>query len=607
MTDSVAGLLVDLGIKPRPIRPGQTVHMTCPRCAGGKTREQSLAVTVDPDGMGVVVLCHRGTCGWSEGRRVHTDGPRQSHPERPQERAVRPPPPHPAEVAQNRPDALYAFFQRRGIGAETVDAFGVYIATHWFPAHGDLSEGEHAAIVFPYVFKGRVVNRKYRSAAKMFMQEKDPLPTLFNVDAVTSPDVVLFCEGEGDVMALHEAGYPQAVSLPNGAPAELRDEDDPRRETDRRFDPLRTHADLLGAVKRFVLAGDNDAPGLVLREELARRLGRHRCWVVTWPDGCKDACDVLREHGPERVRACVESAEPWPVEGIQRLEPNTLLDLRRAPPPPVLLTGLHELDAVIRWPGEGRLIVVTGYPGSGKSTFARWVMVQLMLNYNNRKFQVFSPENSPWSEFAATCAEVLVGKPFRTYGRADAEPMTDQEVLWATEWLRSRITFLVADAADKAPTLEWILERGGMSVLREGTTDLVIDPFNQVEAQRGGLSETDYIGLCLQRISAFCLRHGCNCWVIVHPAKTQPAKPGGELPVPTLRDASGSAHWWNRSDLGLTVHASGGGGARVIVQKMRFSRWGQRSGAVELGLDVPTGRYFSMGPPPPSYDEASLP
>ena len=68
MTDSVAGLLVDLGIKPRPIRPGQTMHMTCPRCAGGKTREQSLAVTVDPDGMGVVVLCHRGTCGWSEGQ-----------------------------------------------------------------------------------------------------------------------------------------------------------------------------------------------------------------------------------------------------------------------------------------------------------------------------------------------------------------------------------------------------------------------------------------------------------------------------------------------------------------------------------------------------------
>ena len=596
MADSLAGLLAEHGIRLKRLTAGHNEKVRCPKCEGGRTRELSLSVAIDDDGQGSTWRCWRGNCGWTGGGRVHSDGPRQSPPERPQERAVRPPPQHPPELTLNRPEALYAFFQRRGISAETVDAFGLYIATHWFPAHGDLPEGEHAAIVFPYLFKGRAVNRKYRSSGKMFMQEKDPLPTLFNVDAIEATDVVTIVEGEGDCLALHEAGYPQVVTLPNGAPAELRDEDDPRRETDRRFDPLRTHAELLGSVKKFVLAGDNDAPGLVLREEMARRLGRHRCWVVTWPEDCKDAGDVLRLHGPERVRACVEQAEPWPVEGIQRLEANTLLDLRRAPPPPVLTTGLHALDAVIRWPGEGRLIVVTGYPGSGKSTFARWVMVQLMLKYNNRKFQVFSPENSPWSEFAATCAEVLVGKPFRTYGRADAEPMTDDEVLWATEWLRSRITFLVADAADKAPTLEWILERGGMSVLREGTTDLVIDPFNQVEAQRGGLSETDYIGLCLQRISAFCLRHGCNCWVIVHPAKTQSAKPGGDLPVPTLRDASGSAHWWNRADLGVTVHASTGGGARIIVQKMRFARWGQRYGAVELELDVPTGRYYQTAP-----------
>ena len=38
----------------------------------------------------------------------------------------------------------------------------------------------------------------------------------------------------------------------------------------------------------------------MLREELAIRLGRDRCWYVTYPQGCKDANDVLQRFGEER-------------------------------------------------------------------------------------------------------------------------------------------------------------------------------------------------------------------------------------------------------------------------------------------------------------------
>jgi hypothetical protein len=43
-----------------------------------------------------------------------------------------------------------------------------------------------------------------------------------------------------------------------------------------------THTPSLQAV-RIVIATDNDAPGDALAEELARRLGRERCWRVRWP------------------------------------------------------------------------------------------------------------------------------------------------------------------------------------------------------------------------------------------------------------------------------------------------------------------------------------
>jgi hypothetical protein len=42
-------------------------------------------------------------------------------------------------------------------------------------------------------------------------------------------------------------------------------------ESDKRFEALRTHADLLAKVPRIVLAGDNDIPGLALREELEHK------------------------------------------------------------------------------------------------------------------------------------------------------------------------------------------------------------------------------------------------------------------------------------------------------------------------------------------------
>lgn len=109
----------------------------------------------------------------------------------------------------------------------------------------------------------------------------------------------------------------------------------------------------------MIVATDNDAPGEALAEELARRLGRERCWRVRWPvaredhelaargagldalpaapgegpgegsaaDGDaapggawyrKDANEVLVRDGAAMLRAMVEGAEPLPIRGLLR-------------------------------------------------------------------------------------------------------------------------------------------------------------------------------------------------------------------------------------------------------------------------------------------------
>jgi twinkle protein len=592
---TVQDILADESIRLKRLAPGAWVRGVCPKCEGGWDREQSLAVRVDPDNQGAMWKCHRASCGYNGARRVagagRSDG--AATPSARPERSVQPPPPHPPQVTANRPKVLYKFFADRGISEETVDLFGCYIARRWFPEHADLPAGEHPAIVFPYVYRGATCNRKYRSPRKLFLQEKDALPTLYNVAAVdeADPQMVWWVEGEADVMAMHEAGYPQTISLPNGAPAKLRDEDDPAREHDERFAPLRTHADLLGKVKRFILAGDMDAPGQVLREELARRLGRHRCWIVLWPEGCKDAGDVLKKHGPERVRQCVEAATPYPIRGVYYIRPGTLQDYRAKPPPPLLSTGLAPLDKMLRLPSDGRLIVTTGYPGSGKSSLIRFLMVHT-AHAHDRRWMVFSPEMAPWEKFASTIAEVRTGEPFRE--RHGRHPMTHGELEAAEHWMMGRFVFLANDAEDDAPSVEWILERTRMEVIRFGVTDLLIDPWNQVSHDFGRMSETQYIERQLQIIAGFGQRHGVNTWIVAHPIKPSGVRFGDEgPPAPTLYDIAGSATWFNRTDLGLAVHRPPGRGTEIHLRKSRFDEWGQKGGMALVEYQPWCGRFVS--------------
>ena len=95
--------------------------------------------------------------------------------------------------------------------------------------------------------------------------------------------------------------------------------------TDRKFAYVWTCRDDLRKASKFVLATDADGPGQVLSEELARRLGREKCWRVNWPvtpDGrqVKDANEALMALGGAGVRAAIEAATPFPAEGIVESE-----------------------------------------------------------------------------------------------------------------------------------------------------------------------------------------------------------------------------------------------------------------------------------------------
>lgn len=568
---NVTDLLSERNIRLKSVRPGRNEHILCPQCEGGSSREKSLSVTIDDDGQGATWICHRGSCGWQDGGRIR-DEPR---------RVTKPISPHTETQKTNRPDWLYEWFAQRQIGARVVNQFGIYATKRWFTEE----LGEIDAIVFPYVSGGEVVNRKYRPRQQKQpqAQEKDALQTLFNADTLADEQIV-WVEGEPDVMALAECGLNHAVSLKDGAPSKA------GSGNDKRFEALATHETELAKVRRFILAGDNDGPGLVLREELARRLGRHRCWIVTWPADCKDACDVLGKHGPDAVLASIATAEPYPIEGIRKLQRGMLRKFRALPPPVTMSTGTSASDQILKLPTEGRVIVVTGYPNHGKTTWLRFVMVHTAARHG-RRWAVFSPENQPWERFMIDCARTYFRKPFYPI-KGIGILMSEDDIDEAEAFLTDRVSMIVCDAEKDRPTADWIFERAAAAVLRDGVTDVLIDPFNEIDQQRGLMSETDYIGQFLQRCRAFGQRYGCNVWVAAHPSKPPPLRPKEIRVAPGPYDINGSAHFANKSDIGITIHNPEGDLTELHLWKSRFPEWGRRQTVAKMQFE-PIGQSYS--------------
>ena len=598
--DNLPELLADQGIHLKSYAPGREQRLACPHCHGGLSKEECLAVRVDDEGDGAVWTCHRGKCGWRGGvtlRRPDRDEWRREA--RPPEPSQAPYPHLPED--QRRPDGMYAWFKARGISADTVDLFGCYVTTKSFRQPGG-AWLDKEAIVFPYLFDRRLVNRKYRSPEKEMMQDKAPLPTLFNIDAVEGDDLVVWVEGESDVMAVHEAGFPQVVSLKDGASRVVRAEDDPRRQDQKRYAALTTHDVKLNKIKKHILAGDMDEPGKALREELARRIGRHRCWMVTWPDDCKDAGDVLRLHGTERVRQCIEAARPYPIKGLMQVRRGSLSELRKRGRPAVMSTGASSTDNILRLPGEGRIIVVTGIPNHGKSSWLMFVKAHLMTHHQ-RRFATFSPEMEPWEDYAAAVAVVLNGKPF--WPTPGYDEMSEEDMLKAEDYLETRLFLMVSDPEEVGdePTLDWILEKARAAVVRYGVTDLDIDPWNELDHGRpAGVTETDHIGRGLQRLRAFARRHGVNVWIVAHPAKPFLMKRGEKPEPPNLYSISGSANWNNKADLGITVHTEDDV-TEIHITKSRFQRWGRRGDVARLEFERATGTYSDAPVPLPGEDD----
>jgi twinkle protein len=409
----------------------------------------------------------------------------------------------------------------------------------------------------------------------------EPVPgTLHNAESIDPKRPVCWAVREADLEACRAVGM-QAVALIESPHDEF-------------WAPLleKPIAERIALWPKIYVVGG----GREFMEELARRLGRHRVWLCAWPDGCHDAGETMQRKGAAALKACIDAAEPYPIEGIYKASPATMLAFAKQPPPATMTTGAGATDRIIHLPTEGRMIFITGVPSHGKSTYVRHVMAHTATEHG-RRWAEFSPEMGEWQNLPAAMMQWRAGKPFRA--NRYMEGMTDAEIADGATWCEKHFASISADGEDDEPTVPWLMERAAACVLRFGTTDLVVDPWNEIAHDQGGMRDDQYVGTTLRRWRTWGRRYGCNVWIVVHPTKLKALKPGDPVPVPTPYDINQGAMWYNKADVILVVHRpepERDGDAPVTtvhLAKSKFWRWGKSGDKADLSFDMTTGRFSS--------------
>lgn len=207
--------------------------------------------------------------------------------------------------------ASQEILEERGLDAEMLARLGI----------SDSDRLPGSCIAIPYVLGGVTVNHKYRQIGdqKGFSQDSGAAKCFWNIDVLSDETLddrpLVITEGEFDAISAMQCGYPRAISVPDGAPAEAVGEDD----SGAKYSYLRDAADLFKGVKEIILAVDGDGPGVNLLNDLAIRLGRHRCKWVKYPRGCKDLNDALRTYGEKGVVETLKRAEWMRLSGVFRM------------------------------------------------------------------------------------------------------------------------------------------------------------------------------------------------------------------------------------------------------------------------------------------------
>jgi twinkle protein len=462
------------------------------------------------------------------------------------------------------------WFKTRGISHQTLIDLKVTEGPEWMPQ----TQKTENVIKFNYFMGGELTNVKYRDGRKNFKLYKGAEKVFYNIDSIVGFEYCVIVEGEMDVLALHEAGITNAVSVPNGATLNTNN-----------LDYLDSCIDYFEDKDKIILACDSDEAGQALQAELIRRLGSEVCYITTFED-CKDANEYLLKYGKERLSERISKSKPVPLENVTTFRDieDEVTDFVRNGFKPGFQIGLQNFDDIFST-YTGQFITVTGIPSSGKSDFVD----QMVVGYNNNygwKTAFASPENQP----TYLHAHKLMRKTW--------QGMPTKEDIGGERWNQ------VADHCNsnyyhidmERYTLDSVLKKAAELVKRKGIKCLVIDPFNKVRDVGGSDDVNRYTMEYLAKIEIFAKKYDVLVFIVAHPTKMYKDK-DGKIEEPTMYNIKGGGEWYDASYHGILVHRDyEAKTVKAKVLKVKFQNLGENGAEAHFKWEPKSGCFIPHQP-----------
>ncbi|MCP3177440.1 toprim domain-containing protein [Desulfuromonas sp. KJ2020] len=380
-------------------------------------------------------------------------------------------------------------------------------------------------IVFPYLREKELVFTKYlhlerRDGKKQTVVESGCEPILYGMQVIPENQRFLaITEGEIDALSLFEYGMP-AVSVPFGG------------GTGEKQAWIDCCYEWLERFSEIFLVMDADAEGQAAAKEIARRLGLHRCKVVTLPK--KDANECLQAGIPkEEVLLCFQKAGTFDPEELKPAQAYIDGVINRFHP-----SGGQRPGIDLPWEKtkgrlrlyDGEVSIWTGINGHGKSLLLGQVMMGA------------AKQNAP------CCIASMEMHPEKTLGRMvqqwtkipNPSPdmiRTSMEILNGSVWI-----FDLTGTAKR----ERLLEVFRFAFHRYGVKQFVIDSLSKC-----GIGEDDYNGqkAFIDTLGDFAKSTGTHVHLVAHARKG-----GDEFSPPGKMDVKGTGALTDMVDNVLVVH-----------------------------------------------------
>lgn len=468
---------------------------------------------------------------------------------------------------------VYEYLAKRGISKEIVDYAG-------------LSCDGKGNIEFPFYDNNDVLKTvklrparkvdKSKGEIKTWVQKGTDHENVLFLQHLANPESPLvLCEGEIDALAVIQAGYKNAVSIPFGCSnTKFIDE---QWEFFEQFDII-------------VVAGDNDEAGRKFTKEVVARLGQSKCRGVQYPlyytksDGTKiaisDSNEVLYYYGAEKLLECINEAINKPIPTVVDFSDTQDFDISKVDG---INFGLKEVDKALMRIFDGSLTILFAKAASGKTSLTNTIISNALDD--NKSVFLYSQELA--NNLAANW--IL----YSLAGRRNINSFVSKEgtpYYKVTSCARDKILqyyknqlFLYRDG--ESIDIDDILETAKVCVCRQGCSLVVLDNMTCISCkgcESDLMRQTEIIRKCV----TFAITYNCAVILCAHSRKTNESL--------GLDDIMGSSNAGNLAHRVLALERDVSG---VTFRIIKDRLLGKSNMNIKLAFDYPSRRFFSPSNP----------